>query len=163
VKDGAGNVFTLTPGSPCTGGSVASHAWLFYRLSSPGGAKTNTVVFSDTNQDYVDEIWAYEFSVSGGTAAFDTDTNGCGISTSSTNPSSTLTLAGSNELTYFVSYVGGQAKGVGSPWTVGTATTLGDVDGYDTNASTSITTSITPSGQGWGIVMAMALKLVPPG
>ncbi|WP_433971338.1 choice-of-anchor Q domain-containing protein [Tunturiibacter lichenicola] len=161
VKDGAGNVFTLSPHSPCTGGSVTSHAWLFYLLSSPGGVKTNTVVFSDTNADYVDEVWAYEFSVSGGTPAFDTDTNGCGATTTNTNPVATLTLAGANELAYFASYVGGQAKGVGSPWTVGTATTLGDVDGYDTNASSSITTSITPTGQGWGIVMAMAFKVVP--
>jgi hypothetical protein len=36
VKDGAGNVFTMSPNSPCTGGSVTSHAWLFYLLSSPG-------------------------------------------------------------------------------------------------------------------------------
>jgi hypothetical protein len=39
------------------------------------------VVFSDTNADYMDEIWAYEFSVSGGTPAFDTDANDCCIST----------------------------------------------------------------------------------
>ena len=160
VKDGAGNVFTMSPNSPCTGGSVTSHAWLFYLLSSAGGADTNTVVFSDTDADYVDDIWAYEFSVSGGKPALDTDTNGCGISTSSTNPAATLTLAGSNELAYFVSYVGGQATGVGAPWTVGTATSLGDVDGYDTSTSSSITTAITPAGQGWGIVMTMAIKLV---
>ena len=72
----------------------------------------------------------------------------------------TLTLAGPNELAYFVSHVGGQAKGVGSPWTVGTATWLGNVDGYDASASSSITTTITPAGQGWGIVMSMAIKLV---
>ncbi|HTV15666.1 MAG TPA: hypothetical protein VME68_13185 [Acidobacteriaceae bacterium] len=160
VKDGAGHVFTLSPNSPCTGGSVTSHAWVFYLLSSPGGS--NTVVFSDSPNDNVDEIWAYEFSVSGGTAAFDTDTNGCAFTSSSTNPKSTLTLSGSNELAYFDSYVAGQATGVGSPWTVGTATSLGNVDGYDPSASSSITTSITPSGQGWGIVMAMALKIVPP-
>ncbi len=159
VKDGAGNVFTMSPNSPCTGGSVTSHAWLFYLLSSPGGANTNRVVFSDTNADHVDEIWAYEFSVSGGTPAFDTDTNGCGVSTNSTNPAATLTLSGSNELAYFVSYVGGQAKGVGSPWTVGTATSLGNVDGYDPSASSSISTAITPAGQGWGIVMSMAIKV----
>jgi hypothetical protein len=109
----------------------------------------------------MDEVWAYEFSVSGGTPVFDTDINGCGISTNSTNPTATLTLAGPNELAYFISYVGGQATGVGSPWTVGTATTLGNVDGYDASASSSITTAITPAGQGWGIVMSMAIKLVP--
>jgi hypothetical protein len=161
VKDGAGNVFSMSPNSPCTGGSVTSHAWLYYLLASPGGANTNMVVFSDTNADYMDEVWAYEFSVSGGTPVFDTDINGCGISTNSTNPTATLTLAGPNELAYFISYVGGQATGVGSPWTVGTATTLGNVDGYDASASSSITTAITPAGQGWGIVMSMAIKLVP--
>jgi hypothetical protein len=125
----------------------------------PRGANTSSVVFSDTNADYVNEIWAYEFSVSGGKPVFDTDTNGCDISTTSTNPAATLTLAGSNELAYFVSYVGGQATSVGAPWTVGTATSLGNVDGYDTSASSSITTAITPAGQGWGIVMSIAIKV----
>jgi hypothetical protein len=164
VKDGAGNVFTLSPNSPCTGGSVTSHGWLFYLLSSPGGANTNMVVFSDTNADYVDEIWAYEFSVFGGTPAFDTDINGCGMSTSSTNPAATLILSGANELAYFVGYlVGGKTTGVGSPWTLGTLGTSGGVDGFDPTASSSITTAVTPAGDGWGILMAMAIKLVPVG
>lgn len=162
VKDGAGNAFTLTPNSPCTGGSVASHAWLFYMLASPGGAKTNTVEFSDTTQENLDDIWVYEFKVTGGTAAFDTDTKGCGASANSTNPVSTLTLAGSNELAYFVSFTaGGKATGVGAPWTLGTLSQLHQVDGYDTSASSAITTAITPANNGWGIVMAMAFKAVP--
>ncbi len=168
VTDGAGHVFAFTPNSPCTGGSVASHSWLFYLLSSPGGANTNTVLFTDTDGpnpgDYVDDLWAYEFSVTGGTPAFDTDTNGCGSSTSNANPVATLTLAGSNELAYFNSLVvGGGVTGVGSPWTLGTLTQLDSVDGYDTTASSSITTSITPAGQGWGLVMAMAIRVIQPG
>jgi hypothetical protein len=162
VNDGAGDAFTLSPNSPCTGGPVTSHGWVFYLLSSPGGANTNTVLFTDNDGsnpgDYVDEIWAYEFSVSGGTPSFDTDTNGCGATTSNADPSATLTLAGSNELAYFVSYLASEGlTGVGSPWTLGTLTQLRNVDGYDTNASSSITTAVTPAGQGWGIVMAMAI------
>jgi hypothetical protein len=118
VKDGAGNVFTFSPNSPCTGGSVSSHAWLFYQLASPGGANTNTVVFSDGNKGNVDDIWVYEFKVTGGTAEFDTDSKGCGSSTTSADPVSTLTLSGANELAYFVSYTaGGGTTGVGAPWT----------------------------------------------
>jgi sugar lactone lactonase YvrE len=159
VKDGAGNVFTLTPGSPCTGGPVTSHAWLFYLLSSPGGTKTNTVLFSDTDADYVDEIWAYEFSVSGATPVFDTDAQGCASSSSSINPTATLSLAGSNELAYFISYLaGGKATGPASPWTLGTLTQLHNVDGYDPNASSSIAASVLPAGDGWGILYAMAIK-----
>jgi hypothetical protein len=162
VKDGAGNVFTLSANSPCSGGSLTSHAWLFYLLSSPGGAKTNKVVFSDTDKDYVDDTWAYEFSVTGGTAAFDTDIKGCGSSTTNANPVASLKLGGSNELAYFVSYTtGGATAGVGAPWTLGTLTQLHEVDGYDTSASSSITTAITPAKQGWGIAMAMAIKVVP--
>jgi hypothetical protein len=168
VTDGAGNAFNLTPNSPCIGGAVTSHAWLFYLLSSPGGANTNTVLFGDNDGpnpgDYVDELWAYEFAVSGGQATFDTDTNGCGTSTTNVNPVSTLTLSGSNELAYFDSLLfGGTATGAGTPWTTGTLSQFEDVDGYDTSASNSIATSIVPAGEGWGIVMAMALRVVPPG
>jgi hypothetical protein len=162
VKDGAGNAFTLSANSPCSGGSLTTHAWLFYLLSSPGGAKTNKVVFSDTDQNYVDDTWAYEFRITGGTAAFDTDFKGCGSSTTNANPVASLKLSRSNELAYFVSYTtGGATTGVGAPWTLGTLTQLHQVDGYDTSASSSITTAITPEKQGWGIAMAMAIKVVP--
>jgi sugar lactone lactonase YvrE len=163
VVDGAGNAFTLSPNSPCVGGSVTSHGWVFYQLSSPGGANTNTIVFEDNDgpdpNDYVDELWGYEFAVTGGSPVFDTDTNGCGSSMTSNDPSSTLTLSSSPELAYFVSYAAGFDTGVGPPWTVGTATPLGNIDGYDTTASGTITTAVTPANQGWGINMAMAIKI----
>lgn len=101
VKDAANNVYTLTPHSPANNGGTLL-AYHFYFLIAANAAASITASWtSPTSVAFVD-LMIDEFSVTGGTQAFDTDVTGTGTSNASTGniSSPSITPAGSGELLY---------------------------------------------------------------
>jgi hypothetical protein len=160
ITDGNGVVVgTISPNSPCQGGSPTGFYWTFFVPYLFGS--TSTITFTGTPTDTPDDVQFVELVAQAGyTATFDTDTGSCASSGSSTNPSSTMTLAGSNEFVIGVGKANGGAIALASPYTSYVDTTTDGTFGYDLNASSSITTTFATAGQGPGAVFAGAAKWV---
>lgn len=160
VKDSNNNVYTITSGSPSTFQSGAGQIWLAYLLDAPSNA-TATITGTFTGaQGFGAASWAVNFTVSGGTIAFDKDAkNNSSTGTTINTPSITPTKA--NSLLYAACAVGGTVSTANSPWTLGTVET-GDADAYDLSAPASATTvNWTQSGgAGWS-AMSMAISFTP--
>ena len=166
IKDSNGNTYTVTPNSPEN--SAGGLVYLAYLLSAPANA--NKTITATWTTSVFASIWADEFSVSGGTAAFDKDAKGTGSGTTVNLPS--ITPAGAGELLY--SCMGNSGSTITAP-TAGGASTNGVWTGaaggistngqggdaeYDLNASAATPVNYTQTSATWS-AMAMAFIFTP--
>jgi len=165
VKDANNNSYTLTTNSP---GVLDSRTIvLAYLLNAPANASA-TINVSWTTSLTADGF-ADEFSVSGGTAAFDKDAAIANGSAGTNVNTPTITPAGSNELLYSVcrdsgsitSPSAGATQGVWTGGGGGISTNGSDAE-YDLSASSATAVNYTqsPSGSTWDC-MAMAFSFSP--
>lgn len=114
VADSNSNAYTVTPGSPTGGFSPTSfNGWIFfaYLLSAPANA-TNSIIatFSSSTGGFA-ACFPDEYSYTGGgSAAFDTNVVGTGL----TSPACTIT--GTNDLLDVVVTSASQNPSANSPW-----------------------------------------------
>ena len=101
IQDTNGNGYTLTSNSPANNVGAGLWVYLAYLLITPSNATANIIATWTGSTGFAD-IFASEFSVSGGTQAFDTNIAGTGNSAAVTGTISTpsITAAGSGELLY---------------------------------------------------------------
>lgn len=162
VKDSNNNSYTITPNSPSTFQSGAGQIWLAYLLSAPANASA-TITFNVSGLNTIScDMWAVEFSVSGGTVAFDKDAK-ANSATGTTINTPSITPAGSGQLAYAAASSGGTVSSAGTPWTIGTIAASGDADEYDLSisAATSVNWPET-GGSGWS-AMAMTFTFTASG
>ena len=110
IQDAGGNSYTLisTPAALsqavssgiCSGGTVYANLWLGYLLNAPSNA-SGTISVSWSSGQTMGDVWADEFSPSGGSVTFDTSagvSSGSASGTAISSPSITPSLP--NELLY---------------------------------------------------------------
>lgn len=91
VKDSNNNSYTLSTSTPFVG-SVGP-VGLAYLLSAPGNATATITASWTTSRSAV--MWAEEFSISGGTASYDTDNTANGTAAAIATPTISPALTGS--------------------------------------------------------------------
>lgn len=164
VKDANNNVYTVTTNSPSTVQSGAGQVWLAYLLSAPSNASAviNLTWTTATNPPIV---WADEFSISGGTCAFDKDAKNNSAASSTTISTPTITPIGAGELLYSGAAAGGAitaptAGAVSGSWTGSAgAITNGDMAEYILSSGTgAIAVHYIQSSGTWS-AMAMAFSI----
>jgi hypothetical protein len=161
VKDSNSNSYTVTPLSPSTFLSGAGQVWLYYLIAPSNATKTITVTYTASNDTAA--VWCDDFTVSGGTATFDTDARAETASGSSCNTPS-ITPAQSGELLYAAlapeSSVTAPASGATlGVWTgSGGALTNNNMAEYTLSASSATAVNFTCSSSGGWSAMSMAFK-----
>lgn len=166
IADGNSNSYTVTPNSPSnthpTDAGIVYHA---YWLAVGTPHKTITATFTrTTGAGGSVAISIDEFAVSGGTAAFDTDVAGNGASGTAVN-TPTVTVTGSNELTYSTA-IGGAAAitAVNSPWTPVYANgAMGEAVGYILSRTGNVAVAMTAGASSDWDAMGMSFAFTPSG
>jgi hypothetical protein len=169
IKDANSNAYTITPHSPATYSNGKGWIYAAYLLSAPSNA-SKSITATWTNGEYA-EIYAEEFSVSGGTQGFDTDVAQSNTTNSSTTISlPSITPSSSGELLY--STMGIASTSVTAPtagatlggWTGAAGGISGTYTGVDseyiTNSGSSATAvdyTVSATGDPYA-GMAMAFK-----
>jgi hypothetical protein len=168
VKDSNNNVYTASTHTPSalTGGFYLG---LFYLINAPANA-TKTINATWTGVSAGD-IWADEFSLTGGTSSFDKDVTAATGNTGTTVNTPTITPAGSGELLYSVAGDGGNitspaAGATQGVWTgSGGGISNGNATEYVLSSGTgAIAPNYTqsPSGSTWAC-MSMAFTFTASG
>jgi len=162
VTDGNGNAFTVTTATT-TNASNSGCARVAYELSAPSNAtKTITATFT-TNPQSGSDIWADDFTVSGGTVSLDSSSTGSGSGATITTP--TTTVSGSGDLLYGVgSTAGSGITAASSPWTGNDAGVAsdGNYTEYDLSASVNTAVKFTQHSAKWNSV-GISFKLTASG
>jgi hypothetical protein len=171
VKDSNNNAYTLSHSSPFTGGSTLS-VGIAYLLSAPANAtKAITVTYAPGNGS---SAWAEEFSYTGGSAAYDTDSAAQAVITGTSFTNVSITPSGSGELLYAVGNPGDALTAPSAGATLGSWTGAAGGISPDTGAdaeyllssssgSTSIDFTDATSGDTCvGIVAAFSLGSAGP-
>jgi hypothetical protein len=116
VKDGNGNSYTVTPHSPSSAEDAsAGSVWLAYLLNAPANAdKTITATFAANPSGA--SIFVDDFTVAGGTAAFDSDAAASAAGATSPIATPSITPSGSGELFYSGACPSSGLTGVGGSW-----------------------------------------------
>jgi hypothetical protein len=100
VKDSNNNSYQLTTSSPYGDTTNGNGTFsLAYLLSAPSNA-TKTINITWTGGSATGNVWADEFSYTGGSAAFDLDATGSTTATGSAFNNVSITPSGSGELLY---------------------------------------------------------------
>jgi hypothetical protein len=160
VVDGNSNSYTITPNSPSTFQTNCGQVWLAYLLNAPANAN-KVITLSWNTADNTPVAWADEFSVSGGTAAFDKDAKANTGTAGTTINTPTITPTGPTELLFACAASGSAitapaANGNLGVWKgSGGAITSGDMAEYDLSASSLTAVNFTQASAGWS-AMAMA-------
>jgi hypothetical protein len=158
VKDNASpnNSYTITPNSPSSANDgTAGSCWLAYLLSAPSNANpTITATFSANSVGTLD-IWAEEFSVTGGSQTFDKDVIGSGTSGTTINTPS-ITPTNANSLLFSGASVENQISAPAAGATLGVWTgsaggisASGNQAEYDLSASGATAVQYTQSSGHW--------------
>lgn len=157
LKDSNNNSYTITPHSPSAIQTGAGQTWLAYLLSAPANA-TSALTASWTTTATT-ALFADEFSVSGGTATFDTDiAASSGVAGTAIN-TPTITPAGAGELLFAGSAAGGTISTANSPWTQTAGVVRnGDWAEYDLSAGSATAVNFTQTSGKWS-AMAMAFLI----
>jgi hypothetical protein len=123
-----------------------------------GASKTVTATWNSSISYPV--IFADEFSITGGTQAFDTDAKASSSGAASVN-GPTITPTNSAELLYACASVATSVSSAGSPWTLGSGgiDTTGNASEYDLSASSATTVNFALSSSGSWDSMAMAFYI----
>jgi hypothetical protein len=114
VKDGNNNSFIISPNSPTSQATVGS-LWLAYLIAPSNANKTITASFSTPTVGGC-AITADDFSVSGGSGAFDKDGQSSSATGATPYITPSLTPAGSSELFYACADGNSFAFATSSPW-----------------------------------------------
>jgi len=159
VKDSNNNSYTITASSPeATRDATAGSAWMAYLLSAPANATATITATFSVGTITVADIWAEEFSITGGSAVFDKDAKNNGTGSSNPNTPS-LTPTNANSLLYATASTSGTTSGVGAPWTQAqggiSAVSANDAE-YDLSATGATAINFTCTGAVDWDAMSMA-------
>lgn len=151
VTDGAGNTYTVTPGSPVTQG--ANKEWLFYAKNVTGGNLLLTIS-SDAGETY-NTVVCYEISGADTTAPFVVESQGAGTGTSLST--GTLSLGGVN--CFIVAQILVNTAGTFSAGSGYTSPSYQDgfsfiTDEYKTTSSDSVADGTQGGSSAWAIIAA---------
>lgn len=166
VKDGAGNLYVITPSSPAQGqpSTLAPFIFLGYLLPVPVGASASITLTFTGDSGNLCLIRAEEFSFAGFPAQFDADAVGSGTTGTTVN-SPSITPSGAGELLYSTAAVDHSITSANSPWTqdaAGVDGNGGDGEYILSSASGATTVNYTVAVAGEWNAMAMAFSQVPP-
>ena len=164
AKDANNNNYTLSPNSPSSvNGTTTGASYVFYLLNAPANAdKTVTITWGLIS--VAAEIWVVEFSVSGGTAAFDADNTGNGASGTAIN-SPTITVNGSGELLFCHAAPQNCVTAIGGAWTSPETLSVTNCGGagYILSASANTAVNMTQSASGSWDAMGMSFSFTASG
>lgn len=148
VADSNSNSYTKSTNSP-TGSPNANSSgftYIFFLNNAPANASaTVTATYSDPGVSGFVELIVDDFTVSGGTSAFDQDATGTGTGTTSI-VSPTVPTTGTGELLYCYASASTSVTAVNSPWTTGKITVNGTASGYILSAGATALNMTMTSG-----------------
>lgn len=161
--DNNGKAYTRSPNSPASARPIsAGDVYLLYLVVPAGAGATITVSWTTPSTALVD-LWVVEFSVSGGTAAFDNDAAGTG-STGVPINAPTVPVTGSGELLFSAAVSDHQVSSVDAPWTqeaAGTGNPFSEGVGYLLSASANTPVAMSQNtSSGWD-AMGMSFSFTP--
>jgi hypothetical protein len=149
VADANSKTYTKSTNAPSSAqASAAGFAYSFYLNNASGASKTITATFSSPGSSGSVEIFADDFTVSGGTSAYDQDTAGSGVSGTTIN-TPTVVRSGSGELLWGIATVANLIFSVNSPWTQGAIGGHGNATGYILSASADTAFNMTQGSAQW--------------
>lgn len=167
VQDGNANSYTVTPNSPSNSRPTTAGVVYLARLIA-GGTAEKTITVSYTQSSVLKSCSVDEFTVASGTAAFDQDAAGTGT-TGPTINTPTVTVTGSNELTYSAGVSDHTITSVDSPWTqiFANGAAFAEAAGYILSRTGNVAVAMTENSSlagasGWD-TMAMSFTFTPSG
>lgn len=166
IVDGNGNSYTKSPHSPSGVNALnVGQTYGFYLNNAPANASKSIIAtYTDPGASGATELFADDFTVSGGTSAFDLDVAGNSTVAGTTINTPTVTRTGTGELLYCYASPQSAISSVNSPWTQGSIGTDGTASGYILSASADTALNMTcVSGEWDSIGMSFTFTPTPAG
>lgn len=160
IADGNGNTYTKSSNSP-SGVNAASNGFVyaFYLLTAPANAHKNIIAtYTDPGASGVVALFVDDFTVVGGTVAFDNNIVGNGSGPTINTP--TITPSAANDLLFCFASPGHAVTSVNSPWTQGAIAT-GMATGYILSASGATALNMTVNTTGTWDAVGLAFRFTP--
>lgn len=158
VADANSNSYTKSTNSPSsTNASTSGAAFGFHLDNASGASKTITATFTSPGSSGSVEIFADDFTVSGGTASFDKDAVGSGNASTINTP--TVTRTGSNELLWCFAAVEQSISGVGGTWTQGAIGGHGNATEYILSSSVDVAANFSQGVSGHWDSVGMSFSI----
>lgn len=156
VADGNSNAYTKSTHSPSSVNAAnVGHAYIFYLNNAPANASKSIVAtYTDPGASGAVELLADDFTVSGGTSAFDLDVAGNSTIAGTTINTPTVTRTGTGELLYCYAAPQSSITSVNTPWTQGDIGTDGTASGYILSASADTAVAMTCVSGEWDSIGA---------